>query len=164
MTRDGSVLILFSSLVVADVVLASISPAAQTSDLVSMWAGRVIDGRGQATSNHTITIRGSQIVAVEPSKGAVTYDLGNLTLLPGFIDTHVHIGWHCGRAADGRRAAAARPSWMVPRTHPNDTPPPVTGRPRCLNPRAPLSRTCCGKTLYTEPTPTAVAFPGGARC
>ena len=23
-----------------------------------------------------------------------TYDLGNLTLLPGFIDTHVHIGWH----------------------------------------------------------------------
>ena len=32
--------------------------------------------------------------ASAPSSGTPTIDLGNLTLLPGFIDTHVHIGWH----------------------------------------------------------------------
>jgi imidazolonepropionase-like amidohydrolase len=31
---------------------------------------------------------------VGPAAGAVTHDLGALTLMPGFIDTHVHIGWH----------------------------------------------------------------------
>ena len=30
----------------------------------------------------------------------MTYDLSKYTLLPGFIDTHVHIGWHFGK--DGR--------------------------------------------------------------
>jgi imidazolonepropionase-like amidohydrolase len=28
----------------------------------------------------------------------VVYDLGDVTLMPGFIDTHVHIGWHFDRA------------------------------------------------------------------
>src|SRR5207237_3240071 len=29
-----------------------------------------------------------------PAAGAVTYDLGSMTLPPGFIDAHVHIAWH----------------------------------------------------------------------
>ena len=33
-------------------------------------------------------------MSVGASSAAPTIDLGNLTLLPGFIDTHVHIGWH----------------------------------------------------------------------
>jgi imidazolonepropionase-like amidohydrolase len=38
----------------------------------------------------------------------VTYDLSNLTLLPGFIDTHVHIGWHFD--AKGRYHAGPEPA------------------------------------------------------
>jgi imidazolonepropionase-like amidohydrolase len=78
----------------AAVILASISPTAQTPPSIMIRAARIIDGRGQATANQTITVRGTKIVAVERSTDAATYDLGNLTLLPGFIDTHVHIGWH----------------------------------------------------------------------
>ena len=37
-----------------------------------------------------------------------TYDLGNLTLLPGFIDTHVHIGWHFD--AKGRYTRGPEPA------------------------------------------------------
>ena len=40
--------------------------------------------------------------------GAVTHDLGTLTLLPGFIDTHVHIGWHFG--PDGRYVSGKEPA------------------------------------------------------
>src|SRR3972149_3045745 len=30
--------------------------------------------------------------------GKVTHDLSSMTLMPGWIDTHVHIGWHFGRS------------------------------------------------------------------
>src|SRR5262249_38079822 len=37
---------------------------------------------------------GSKIVAIDPSIGPVDYDLGGLTLMPGWIDTHIHLNWH----------------------------------------------------------------------
>jgi imidazolonepropionase-like amidohydrolase len=42
---------------------------------------------------------GSKIEKLDPSAKA-TYDLSKLTVLPGMIDTHVHIAWHFG--PDGR--------------------------------------------------------------
>jgi imidazolonepropionase-like amidohydrolase len=45
-------------------------------------------------------VDGGRIASVGPASGPVTYDLSTLTLLPGFIDVHVHIGWHFGK--DGR--------------------------------------------------------------
>src|SRR5262249_3080416 len=50
--------------------------------------------------------RGGKIVSVGTS-GTPTIDLGNLTLLPGFIDVHVHIGWHFN--AEGRYQNGAEP-------------------------------------------------------
>src|SRR5262249_5697006 len=35
--------------------------------------------------------------------GAATYNLGQMTILPGLIDVHAHLGWHFGK--DGRYAA-----------------------------------------------------------
>jgi imidazolonepropionase-like amidohydrolase len=75
---------------------------------ISIRAARIIDGRGQAAANQTITVRGTKIERIGVESGAVTHDLRNLTLLPGFIDTHVHIGWHFG--ADGRYAAGREPA------------------------------------------------------
>ena len=83
------------------------SPTSPTSP-ITLRVARVIDGRGGVASNQTITIRGSKIERVGPATGTPTYDLGNLTLLPGFIDTHVHIGWHFG--PDGRYVAGKEPA------------------------------------------------------
>jgi imidazolonepropionase-like amidohydrolase len=47
-----------------------------------------------------VEVGNDRIVAIDRRAGAVTHDLGNVTLLPGLIDTHVHIGNHFGR--DGR--------------------------------------------------------------
>lgn len=88
------------TLVLAALLLSLAVPAAaQTAD-VTIKARVVIDGTGKVIPNGMVTVRDGKIVDVGPAKGAPTIDLGRLTLLPGFIDTHVHIGWHFG--PDGR--------------------------------------------------------------
>ena len=50
-----------------------------------------------------IAIEGSKIVAVTSNtEGPVDYDLRGLTVLPGWIDAHVHITWIFGK--DGKNA------------------------------------------------------------
>jgi imidazolonepropionase-like amidohydrolase len=49
---------------------------------------------------------------MEPAKSQADIDLGGLTVLPGFIDTHVHLGWHFGK--DGRFAQRDEsPAWSM---------------------------------------------------
>jgi len=67
---------------------------------VTIRAARVVDGRGKVIANAVVEVRGDKIVAVDQRSGPVTYDLGNVTVLPGMVDTHVHIGGHFGK--DGR--------------------------------------------------------------
>jgi imidazolonepropionase-like amidohydrolase len=67
---------------------------------ITIRAARVLDGKGGSTNNATVEVRGNTIVKVDQRTGPVTYDLGNVTLLPGMIDVHVHIGYHFGK--DGR--------------------------------------------------------------
>jgi len=81
---------------------------AQTPAPITIRAARLIDGRGQTLQNVTVTVRGSKIERVTPERGVVTHDLPTLTLLPGFIDTHVHIGWHFG--PDGRYFSGREPA------------------------------------------------------
>ncbi len=58
-------------------------------------AQRMIDVRsGQVISPASIVVSNGNISAVNPAAvpaGAAIVDLGNVTLLPGFIDTHVHL-------------------------------------------------------------------------
>jgi imidazolonepropionase-like amidohydrolase len=61
---------------------------------VTLRALLMLDGRGGSRSDVTVSVSGGRITAVGAATGAATYDLTGLTLLPGFIDTHVHIGWH----------------------------------------------------------------------
>jgi imidazolonepropionase-like amidohydrolase len=66
------------------------------SDTVTIRAARLLDGKGGSKANAVIEIRGSKITAIDQRKGAVTYDLGDVTLMPGMIDVHVHFNWYFG--------------------------------------------------------------------
>jgi imidazolonepropionase-like amidohydrolase len=62
----------------------------------------LLDGKGRVLRNTRIAIEGSRIVAIDPKAGPVDYDLRGLTVLPGWIDAHVHITWSFGK--DGKNA------------------------------------------------------------
>lgn len=64
--------------------------------VVAIRAGTLIDGNGGApVRNAVIVIRGDRIEAVGPNvavpTGARLIDLSRATVLPGFIDSHVHL-------------------------------------------------------------------------
>jgi imidazolonepropionase-like amidohydrolase len=62
-----------------------------------------LDGKGHVLHDVRIVIEGSKIVAIVPKiEGPVDYDLRGLTVLPGWIDAHVHITWIFGK--DGKNA------------------------------------------------------------
>jgi imidazolonepropionase-like amidohydrolase len=85
---------------VALMLIAVAATASAQTVAVTIKARAVIDGTGKVIPNAMVTVREGRIVDIAPASGQPTIDLGQLTLLPGFIDTHVHIGWHFGR--DGR--------------------------------------------------------------
>ena len=90
--------VLLLSLLACPFALAVLS--AQPTTPITIRAGHLIDGRGHDQRDVVITVTGDTITSVAPTPGAVTHDFSRLTLLPGFIDTHVHILWHFGK--DGR--------------------------------------------------------------
>src|SRR2546425_7825602 len=70
------------------------APAPGQSVTTTIRAGTVLDGRGGTVRNQTIVIEGARIARLEPAGKTATHDLGRLTVLPGGIDTHVHITSH----------------------------------------------------------------------
>jgi imidazolonepropionase-like amidohydrolase len=102
------------------------SPTPEQSKRIVIAASAVFDGKGHVLHDTRIVVEGSKIVAIEDaraSKGApVDYDLRGLTVLPGWIDAHVHITWSFG--PDGKNAgqggttqeasyAAASNAWLT---------------------------------------------------
>ena len=90
-------------LTAALIVLAAIVITAQSPGVVTIRAGRLLDGKGGTASNVVVEIENGRIKSVGMRPGAVDYDLSGTTVMPGWIDTHVHIGWHFG--PDGRYEA-----------------------------------------------------------
>jgi imidazolonepropionase-like amidohydrolase len=80
---------------------ATLSSQSQT---IRIHAGTVIDGAGKAVRNATIVVTGSKITAIETGNASnATYDFARLTVVPGMIDVHSHVGWHFDKS--GRYAA-----------------------------------------------------------
>ncbi|HWS90477.1 MAG TPA: zinc-dependent metalloprotease [Pyrinomonadaceae bacterium] len=82
--------------------------AAQTTapkPRVVIAADVLLDGRGRVIKNTRVVVEGSKIVAIDPKAGPVDYDLRGLTVMPGWIDAHVHITWSFG--TDGKNAGAS---------------------------------------------------------
>jgi imidazolonepropionase-like amidohydrolase len=82
---------------------AALSAQDQT---IRIRAATVLDGTGKVLRNATIVVQGSKITSIDTtSAGTPSYNLGQLTVLPGMIDVHAHVAWHFDE--EGRYAARA---------------------------------------------------------
>jgi imidazolonepropionase-like amidohydrolase len=63
------------------------------SKRIVIAASTVLDGRGRVLHDTCVVVEGSRIVAIDPKASPVDYDLRGLTVMPGWIDAHVHITW-----------------------------------------------------------------------
>ncbi|MEO7363761.1 MAG: amidohydrolase family protein [Gemmatimonadaceae bacterium] len=83
--------------------VAMAQPAASgaTARSVVLRTSRMIDGIGSVRQNVDIVVENGRIARIQPSVGALpagAIDLRGRTVLPGFIDTHVHLGWYLNTA------------------------------------------------------------------
>ena len=73
------------------------SPTSLPAGAITIIAPRMLDGRGGIRTNVRLVIEGSKIVRIDDgiaSSTAATWDLRGLTVLPGLIDVHDHVGWY----------------------------------------------------------------------
>ena len=88
--------------------LPGVSPSAFQRDVfaqpstITIRADNLLDGRGGMVRNVVIRVDGGHITSVAPSNERATYTLSNATVMPGWIDTHVHIYMYFDK--DGRLA------------------------------------------------------------
>jgi imidazolonepropionase-like amidohydrolase len=73
-----------------------------------LMADTLLDGTGKVLHHVPVVVRGTKIVSVGGTapEGATVYTLDTLTVTPGLIDTHSHIGWHFD---NGRLAGKGEP-------------------------------------------------------
>src|SRR5436190_22439123 len=72
----------------------------------------VLDGKGGVLRDIRIVIEGTKVIALEKTgskAGPVDYDLRGLTVLPGWIDSHVHITWSFDKDGKNANEGAATP-------------------------------------------------------
>ena len=62
----------------------------------------LFDGKGHVLHDTRIVVEGAKIVAIDPKADPVDYDLRGMTVMPGWIDAHVHLTWIFGK--DGKNA------------------------------------------------------------
>jgi imidazolonepropionase-like amidohydrolase len=84
---------------------ASLAPLAiARAASLTVLAGGVLDGLGHALPTSRLVIEDGKIARIVPGPGPADVDLSCCTVLPGLVDTHVHIAWHFdadGRSRDG---------------------------------------------------------------
>jgi imidazolonepropionase-like amidohydrolase len=75
----------------------------------------LLDGTGRVLADRDVVVRDGRIADVLPAGseaiGMEVVDLRGMTLMPGMIDTHVHVGWHFDE--DGRLARGSDPQVRV---------------------------------------------------
>lgn len=100
--------------VILSIVLLSVCAFAQEPQAIVIHASTLFDGTGKVLHDVRIVVRRGKIESVKQHASGgpeVTYDLRGLTVMPGWIDTHVHITWHFGpngRLAEEKSESPAR--------------------------------------------------------
>jgi len=88
-------------------VFCSSSQEQNAAEPIVLRAATILDGRGHVLHDTAIAIENGKIMRLDPKAKGLTYDLRGLTVLPGWIDAHVHPTWHFD--ASGRLAGQAEP-------------------------------------------------------
>jgi imidazolonepropionase-like amidohydrolase len=96
--------------------LLALSWSTLLAQTLTLEAGLVLDGKGHALRNQQIVIQGSRILRLEssptnPPPGSL--DLRRFTVMPGWIDTHVHLDWHFGSDGKIARQPNQKPEELV---------------------------------------------------
>src|SRR5947207_3335435 len=71
---------------------------------IVIGASMLLDGHGHVLRGTRVVVEGAKIVALDPKASPVDYDLRGFTVLPAWIDSHVHITWSFGE--NGKNAGA----------------------------------------------------------
>lgn len=101
--RSSSLPAFIFTVLTFSVLSSAISGQTSRSRPIVLATSTLLDGKGGTLHDVRITVQGSKIVAVTPgTAGHVDYDLRGFTVLPGWIDAHVHITWIFGK--DGKNA------------------------------------------------------------
>ena len=79
-----------------------LSQFAKAQNRVVIAVSTALDGKGKVLVDTRIVVSGSKIVAIDPKVSPIDYDLRGLTVMPGWIDAHVHITSSFG--PDGKNA------------------------------------------------------------
>ena len=74
--------------------LVSRANAQAPVDHIVLLTSTILDGKGGVLRDQRLVINGSRIESVGKGSEPLTYDLRGLTVMPGWIDTHVHLDWH----------------------------------------------------------------------
>jgi imidazolonepropionase-like amidohydrolase len=104
MRLAGIIFCIFITLVGSAVAQTNLTAAPAQKKRIVIGANMLLDGRGHVIRDTRIVVEGSKIVGLDPKASSVDYDLRRFTVLPGWIDSHVHITWSFG--ANGKNAGA----------------------------------------------------------
>lgn len=108
--RRGLTLVFRSTFVFLTLLASSLSAAGQSPPKrIVIAADTVFDGKGQVLRNTRIVVEGTKIVAIDPKAAPVDYDLRRFTVMPGWIDAHVHITWSFGPDGKNQNAGVTTP-------------------------------------------------------
>jgi imidazolonepropionase-like amidohydrolase len=75
---------------------------------VVIRAATLLDGKGGVVRNVSIVVQGTRITSIDSNARTATYDLKGLTVMPGWIDTHVHIDAHFDPNGKSHSPASAK--------------------------------------------------------
>ena len=82
--------------------MIGMSQLAEAQNRVVIAASTALDGKGNVLHDTRIVVSSSKIVAIDREASPIDYDLRGLTVMPGWIDAHVHITSSFG--PDGKNA------------------------------------------------------------
>lgn len=82
--------------------IVDLSHLAEAERRIIIAVSTALDGKGKILRDTRIVVSGSKIVSIDRNASSIEYDLRGLTVMPGWIDAHVHITSSFG--SDGKNA------------------------------------------------------------